>query len=54
MDKPPDLLPPPPPSTLDVPIVPRSVAIARLIEEVRVGKMTPASSYNRTYSRHNR
>lgn len=31
-----------------------SVAIKRLIEEVRNSDDTPTSSYNRTYSRHNR
>lgn len=36
----------------DVPL--RSVAIERLIEEVRVEKYGPPTGYNRTYSRHNR
>lgn len=36
----------------DVPL--HSVAIARLIEEVRVEKEGPPTGYNRTYSRHNR
>jgi hypothetical protein len=32
-----------------------SVAISRLIEEVRSGdSIAPASDYNRTYNRHNR
>lgn len=32
----------------------RSVAIERLIEEVRVDHEQPLAGYNRTYSRHNR
>jgi hypothetical protein len=31
-----------------------SVAIERLIEEVRSGDSVEAASYNRTYNRHNR
>lgn len=31
-----------------------SVALKRLIEEVRVGKDEPRGGYNRTYHRHNR
>jgi hypothetical protein len=31
-----------------------SVAIARLIEEVRSGDPIDAANYNRTYNRHNR
>jgi hypothetical protein len=31
-----------------------SVAIERLIEEVRSGDSVDAASYNRTYNRHNR
>ena len=31
-----------------------SVAVARLIEEVRVGNETKLDAYNRTYHRHNR
>lgn len=31
-----------------------SVALARLIEEVRVGHEVKLDSYNRTYHRHNR
>jgi hypothetical protein len=37
---------------LSVPI--ESVALERLIEEVRSGDSIEASSYNRTYNRHNR
>jgi hypothetical protein len=37
---------------IDVPL--RSVAIARLIEEVRNDEATPTRAYNRIYNRHNR
>lgn len=37
---------------LSLPI--ESIAIARLIEEVRSGDSIEAASYNRTYNRHNR
>jgi hypothetical protein len=40
------------PTLIDVPL--RSVAIARLIEEIRNDEATPTRAYNRIYNRHNR
>jgi hypothetical protein len=36
----------------DLPL--ESVALVRLIAEVRAGDVRPMGSYNRTYNRHNR
>ncbi len=39
---------------LDVDLALDSVAVRRLIEEVRVGEAQASRHYNRTYNRHNR
>jgi hypothetical protein len=40
--------------TVDSSVSIDSVALARLVEEVRSGDSVDATSYNRTYNRHNR
>ncbi len=43
-----------PENTAELSVTVGSVALERLIEEVRSGDSIEAASYNRTYNRHNR